>query len=79
MSEEEKTEAIAYLKAAISKGWLQCGNCNGVRCMSCRMRDFHEKCSYDCPHCCLTAGDGWEVGQPALVSVLDQGWDSVRQ
>ena len=29
-----------------------CANCDSRKCMSCVLRDYHDECEDDCPHCC---------------------------
>ena len=33
-----------------------CTNCDGVKCMACRTREFHDTCQEDCPLCCRAQG-----------------------
>jgi hypothetical protein len=40
--------------ASIAEG-TTCENCDGVKCMDCRARAYHDKCAEDCPECCRPA------------------------
>lgn len=33
-----------------------CENCDGVGCMACRTREWHDACVMDCPDCCAPDG-----------------------
>lgn len=69
----DNDEAIAYLRHAVDRGWLWCGNCSGNKCMSCVLREYHDECENDCPDCCEPIGNS-NFGAH-LRGVLHEGWD----
>lgn len=51
---EERDEARAALTA------LSCMNCDDRLCMACVLREVHDKCVEDCPHCCVSDDPYWQ-------------------
>lgn len=52
-------QRIATALQGLKEDWLTCSNCDGVRCMHMRLRDWHEGSGIDeCDgNCCPDCGD----------------------
>lgn len=48
---------------------VMCENCDGIKCMDCRLRNWHEKCEYDCPDCCAPSPPAPQSGTYSLRGV----------
>ena len=75
---DESAEAVAYLREAVRRGWLVCGNCDGRKCMACVFREMHDKGADDCRDCCLPVGpqEGGYTYADLRSPFLHWGWDA---